>query len=347
MNDLYLYGVISSLYTPAQFMELKKMGLDVVQYEKISAVVKKKVYVNLKHTDKETLARLLLGHQQILEKLMTMGFSMLIPVRLGTWLKDKDEIRRILGKGYSLCMDILNKVGNLVEVDVVVTWSNFGEVLQGIGTDPDVVGLKQQLLNRVGDLSISDQMQMGKLVKAKLDEKAGGARQLIAKRLEPCCRELKYHELMQDQMIVNVAFLLHKGKTDLFEQTLEQLDHEFKGELNFKFVGPLPCYSFYTLEIVELNLEQIEQARNELGINIKATAGEIRQAYLTRVKSVHPDVNSGDGNEAYFKTLHDAYQVINEYLQTVRQSSDEDLFYFTKEQMEENSVLVKIKECLG
>ncbi|MGV8091941.1 MAG: GvpL/GvpF family gas vesicle protein [Mangrovibacterium sp.] len=343
-DDLYLYGITNSFCDPVRFMELKELGLDIVQYEKISAIVGKRAYVNLAHAGKETLARLLLGHQQTLEKLMEAGYSMLIPVRLGTWLKDRNDIRKILEKAYRLCTEILSKTGNKVEIDVVATWGSFVRVLQDISVDPEVFELKQKLMAQGDSIPISDQMQMGKLVKAKLDEKADAIRQRIVKSLDPCYQELKCHELMQDQMVANIAFLVNKGKLDAFEQKLDRLDQELKGELNFRCVGPLPCYSFYTLEIVELSFEQIEQAKNELGINLKASSGEIRQAYLCKVKSVHPDVNSGDGNETYFKTLHRAYHVINEYLQTVRQSSDEDLFYFTREQVEENSLLIKIKD---
>lgn len=341
---LYLYGITNSFYAPARLIELEKMGLDVIQYEKISAIVEKRAYINLAHTTKETLARLLLGHQQTLEKLMEAGFSMLIPVRLGTWSKDKNEIRKILKKAYPICTNILSQIGDKVEIDVVATWGSFVNVLQDISVDAEVFELKQKLIGQGDSVPISDQMQMGRLIKAKLDEKADTIRQRITKSLEPYYQELRYHEVMQDQMAANIAFLISKGKMDCFEQALDRFDQELKGELNFRCVGPLPCYSFYTLEIIELNFEQIEQAKNELGITLKASSGEIRQAYLNKVRSVHPDVNSGDGNETYFTALRHAYDVINQYLQTARQSSDEDLFYFTREQVEENSLLIKIKD---
>lgn len=344
-NDyFYLYGITNSFYAPAQFIELEKMGLDVVQHEKILAVVEKRTHISLTHANKEMLARLLLSHQRTLEKLMEAGFSMLIPVRLGTWAKDKSEIRRILEKAYPICTDVLGKISNKIEIDVVATWGSFADVLQEISVDKDVFELKKKLMNQGNSVLVSDQMQMGKLVKAKLDEKAETIRQRIKESLGPYYHELKCHEVMQDQMAANIAFLISKNKVNSFEEALGQLDQELKGKLNFRCVGPLPCYSFYTLEIVELDFEQIEQAKNELGINTKASSAEIRKAYLNKVRSTHPDVHSGDGNEAYFTALRHAYEVINQYLQTARQSSDEDLFYFTRERVEENSLLVKIKE---
>ena len=344
-NHLYLYGITHNYYDPSQFLELKNMGLQAIQYEKISAVVAEKEYVCLSHMGKEMLARMLVDHQKVLENLLEKGFSMLIPMKLGTYVKSKTEVRRILEKGYSLCLDILEKISNMVEIDIAATWSSFNQVLLAVSSNPEVVDLKQNLLVKDTGISTSDQIQIGKLIKKKLDEKAGHVRQHIIERLGIHCMNVKIHELMNDQMVANIAFLLNKGKITLLEKTLDQLDKELKGELNFKYVGPLPCYSFYTLEIVELNFNQIEQAKNELGLQMKASAKEIKQAYLAKVKTVHPDViNSGNGNEACFTTVNKAYQTITNYLQTVRQSSSDDLYYFTEEQVNENSILVKIKE---
>lgn len=343
-NQLYLYGITHSYYDPSQFIELKKLGLAVIQYEKISAIVAEKEYVSLLHTGKETLAHLLVDHQKVLENLMEIGFSMLIPMKLGTFSKNKNEVRKILEKGYALCIDILEKISNMVEINIAATWANFSEVLQKVVTDPAIDELRQKLLAKGISMSTADQMQIGKLIKEKLDEKAVDARQQIIGMLDAHCKDVKKHELMNDQMVANVAFFVSKSKITTFEAALDQLDKEFNGELNFKFVGPLPCYSFYTLEVVELNFAQIEQAKNELGIQKQASSKEIKQAYLAKVKLAHPDINSGNGSEACFDLINQAYQTITNYMQTVNQSSADDLFYFTEEKVMENSVLVKIRE---
>ena len=343
-NQLYLYGITHNYYDPGQFIELKKLGFQVIQYEKISAIVAEKEYVSLEQTGKETLARLLIDHQKVLESLMEMGFSVLIPMKLGTYSKNKTEVRRILEIGYTLCLEILEKVGNMVEIDIAATWANFSEVLEMVVVDPEVIELREKLMLKGNSISTTDRMQIGKLVKDKLDKKGVQMKQQIVARLGIHCKDVKQHELMNDEMVANVAFLLNKAKIGSFEKTLDQLDKELNGELNFKFVGPLPCYSFYTLEVVELNFAQIELAKNELGLQKQASAKEIKQAYFKKVKLAHPDMNSGDEDKAYFNSVNNAYRTITDYMQMVKQSSTDDLFYFTEKQVNENSMLVKIKE---
>lgn len=340
--SLYFYGITHTDYPPEQFFEFKKMGLDVIQYEKIFAIVSEKPYENLMHANREVLARMLVDHQRILERLMEAGFSMLIPVKLGTWLKNKTEAWEILKKGYQLCMDILEKVSSRIEFDLAVTWADFNQVIKTVAAAPDVSEFKKALLEK-GDILTADQIQIGKLIKEKLDEKAHNTREQIIKQMEPWCEKLKRHEGMNDQMVANVPVLISKSKLVSFEKALEQLDKEWNGELNFKCVGPLPCYSFYTLEFTELKFDQIERARNILGLQKKASGKEIRQAYMAKAKSLHPDATQKNGNEVLFEELTKAHQTINDYQQIVRQSSDEDLFYFTEEQVTENSLIVKIK----
>ncbi len=342
-NCLYFYGIIHNYYSPEQFYELKETGLEVVSYEKISAIVAKRRYTDLTHSSKETLARLLIEHQKVLEQVMNLGFAILIPMKLGTWSKDQSEVYKILEKGYSLCMEILGKVGNMVEVDVAVTWKYFDRLIQAVADDPEITEFKKELMAKE-QVSVADQMQIGKMIREKLNKKSESARTGIIKHLEPVCQELREHELMDDQMIANVAFLVNKGKISLFEEALDQLDQDFQGRLNFKYVGPLPCYSFYTLEVVELNFREIEQARNVLGLNIKASAWEIRQAYHTKVKSAHPDVHSGEKDEVDFTTLSKAYHIMSDYMKTFGKLSDEDSFCFSEEKVTENSLLVKIRE---
>jgi hypothetical protein len=343
-DHLYLYGITHNYYAPNQFIELKNLGLQVVQYEKVSAIVAEKEPESLTFVRKDKLAQMLVDDQRVLETLMENGFSMLIPIKLGTYSKNRAEVRKILEKGYSLCLEILEKITNKIEIDIAVTWRNFNNALQTIVADPDIDEYRQELLAKGSAISTLDQMQIGKLIKQKLDEKVSNIQNTIIDRLAKYCNSSKQHELMNDQMVANIAFLLNKGKANAFEDTVTELDREMDGELNFKVIGPLPCYSFYTLEVVELNYTEIEHAKNELGLQVKASSKEIKQAYLTKVKLVHPDVNSGDGNETYFASVNKAWRVISDYIQTVKQVSSDDLFYFTEEYIAENSLLVKIRE---
>ena len=149
---------------------------------------------------------------------------------------------------------------------------------------------------------------------------------------------------MNDQMVTNSAFLINRNKKEKFEQVIDQLDEEYKGLLNFKLVGPLPCYSFYTIEVKELNPEHVAQAKMELGLTEENSEAEIKKAYQEKAKEFHPDANQGNDNKENFNRINKAYHTLLEYSEAARQSSKEYLTSLGKEKVIENLILVKIKE---
>lgn len=346
MNNkgIYIYGIIPTYYDSDSFRKLDGIDVFNISYKKISAIVSQNTVIDYKQLGRESLAKLLVHHQKTIESVMDMGFSTIIPMRLGTFANNTTEVLEILEKGYDLIIRTIEKIANHIEIDIVATWSDFASVLSDISVHPEVVELKEKIQKSNIDISQSDQLTVGRLVKKILDKKKEECATKIINALTSISKNMKQHEVMNDQMVSNIAFLINKSQLPLFEKTVEQLDVEFNGKLNFKYIGPLPCYSFYTLEVQELPYVQVEMARNELELDNSATEKEIKKAYLEKVKLFHPDTNSGIENSESFNRISNAYKTLQDYSHAVRQSSPEDMVSFVKEKVIENSILVKIKE---
>jgi len=69
------------------------------------------------------VARKLLRHQQVTEKVMEN--HTIIPMLLGTFAEDADEVNNILSRWYELMKDVFNRITGKIEIDVVATWSDF------------------------------------------------------------------------------------------------------------------------------------------------------------------------------------------------------------------------------
>ena len=149
---------------------------------------------------------------------------------------------------------------------------------------------------------------------------------------------------MNDQMITNSAYLINRNKKEKFEHVLDRLDEEYKGLLNFKLVGPLPCYSFFTIEVKELNTEHVSQAKKELGLSETISEAEIKRAYQEKAKEFHPDVNKDGNTAAHFNRIKKAYQTLLEYLEAANLASKEQVNTMNSEKVMNNLILVKMKE---
>jgi len=344
IKEIYIYGVVPNFYGTTQFQSLENSGVYAITFQNISAIVSDRESTHLNYYNRESLGYLLVHHQKTIEELQSKGFLMIIPMRLGTIVNSKEEVNKILSNGYGLIIETLKKIEYLTEIDLVVTWANFTEVLQGIAELEDVKELKNDIMKDNGLITKVDQVKMGLFVKEKFDKKNKATELKILDALSPLGLDITMNEVMNDEMVTNSAFLINRNKQEKFEQAIDQLDEEYNNTLNFKLIGPLPCYSFYTLEVQELNPEKVEQAKEELKLGVETSESEIKKAYLGKAKLFHPDAHLKNDDEENFNRINKAYHTLIDYSVAVRQSSKEDLISLAKEKVLDNLILVKIKE---
>lgn len=342
-KGIYIYGFVSNVYNAEMFRLLENSGIYAIPLQNISAIVSYRENRYLNYSDKETLGQLLVHHQKTIENLMEKGFTMIIPMRLGTIVGSKEEVYRILTNGYDIIIETLNKIGSLTELDVAVTWANFSEILKDIANDPEIKTMKNDLLKKADTLTQMDQMKIGMLIQAKLKEKNAQIESKIIDFLTPYCLNMKTHEVIDDRMVTNSALLVDRKKTEQFEKAIEELDEVYKGMLDFKLVGPLPCYSFYTVEVQELNLERVEQAKKILELKEETSESEIKKAYQLKARLFHPDSSLENGDKDNFNKINKAYHTLLEYSAVARTVSENGFIPLTKEKMIDNLFLVKIK----
>lgn len=343
-KGIYIYGIVPNFYGTDMFRSLEDSGVYSIPLQNISAIVSDRESTLLNYLDRETLGYLLVHHQKTIEYLMGKGFNMLIPMRLGTIVSSKEEVFKILANGHDLIVDILKKIEYLTEFDLAATWANFPDTLKEIAGHPEIIAMKDEILKKTDTLSQIDQMKVGMLVQAKLKEKNAQVELSILDALASVCPDIKKHEVMNDQMVTNSAFLVDRNKKEEFEQVIDQLDEEYKGLLNFKIVGPLPCYSFYTIEVKELDPEYVEQAKRELELQEETSEPEIKKAYMGKARLFHPDAQPENTDNEKFNRINKAYHTLLDYSLAARQSSKENLISLANEKVIENLMLVKIKD---
>ncbi|MBU1487031.1 DnaJ domain-containing protein [bacterium] len=130
-----------------------------------------------------------------------------------------------------------------------------------------------------------------------------------------------------------------------FNKRVEGLDVKFARKLNFRCVGPLPPYSFYTLEIEKMESEEIDWARKRLGL-LNTTAGkdEIKKAYQRAAASTHPDINPDTpGVEEEFDEIIRAHNILVEYCLAAEQAGQKERYSF-EEEFTKKALLVKVRE---
>jgi len=357
----YIYGVINSnieeffsfdeisafaesylFKSPTEVINSSKISRSVytISFQDISAVVSDSEVVDYSHMPKDTLARLLVSHQQAIEKVMAN--HTIIPMRLGTFANDDEEVTQILNKGYRTIKDIFERIKNCIEIDVVATFSDFNFFLQDVSQDQQIKQLKQSLLNKKGRVTVDDQIKIGVLIKKQLEKKKSEFANEIQTTLNEITDNFKAHDLMDDKMVLNTAFLLHASRQKDFEQRVDQINNKFEEKLNFRCVGPLPPYSFYTLEVKKPRFEEIDWARKKLGLTDDLiTASEIKKAHRRLALTCHPDKNPNTPDiEKKFDDMTRAYKILLDYYRASNQTDETDGCYVSEEAFEKNAMLI-------
>ncbi|MBU1878677.1 MAG: GvpL/GvpF family gas vesicle protein, partial [Chloroflexi bacterium] len=294
MTQTYLYAIIP---TGAQLV-FAVAGLDndqdevyTIPHQDLAAVVSVSPLAEYRGLPRDQAARYLVAHQRVVEAVMRE--YPLLPLKFGTVLPDKAGVRRLLAQGEALFSATLARLTDLVQMEVVVFW-DLSDVFQQIGQEERIVQLKTQIAGRPPEATVAERIALGQQVQAALEQRRTALRDRLLPSLQEPARDLVVNPLMDDSMVANVALLLDPAGRAALDQRLELLDQTFAGRLTLRRVGPLPPYSFATVEVQATSFAAVDAARRQLNLGQAAVPGEIKRAYHQLAGQLHPDHNPGD-----------------------------------------------------
>lgn len=325
----YLYGVIRG----GQEQRFGPLGIGdgggevyTIPYQEAAGVVSDAPAVDFSCLLKETLAQFLVKHQAAIEQVMKT--HTVIPVKFGTFVEDGEGVKGILRHGYPRLQALLGQMEGKIELEVVATWRDVKQELVTISQeDPKIRQFKEEIAKRPPEGGLQDRIAIGAMLKEAMDQKRQQLQLQIYEFLKAKAERLQPHDLMNDEMIINCACLIGRERQAQFDQALHDLDARFQGRMNFRCVGPLPPYSFSTIEIKRADPAAIERAKVLFGLGEEASVDEIQEVYRRLVRERHPDTVPGDPAAGErFEELQAAYRVLMEYCQGEKASfRQEDL----------------------
>jgi len=294
MPQKYVYGVIPS----DEEISFGSIGLGkgsrevyTVAHRGLGCVISDYQGQEFQNMPKEELIRCLMVHQAVIETVMKR--YTVLPMKFGTLLEGSAQVRGFLEQGYTQLSDGLDQVRDKVEFEVAATWDT-GKVLHEIGNQEEVVRLKEAIVGRPAEETLEQRIQVGKRVKELLDRRRDGYRQRMVDFLRDTALDVQPNALLSDEMVMNVAFLIQKTRQEDFDNRVKELDGIFHDEIDFRIIGPLPPYSFSTIEVMRLSPEKLEEARHLLGLGEAVSEAEVKQAYRSLGVKIHTDRNPGD-----------------------------------------------------
>ena len=116
---------------------------------------------------------------------------------------------------------------------------------------------------------------------------------------------------------------MQKAKEPLFDEAMNELGAAFDGDLTFRYIGPLPAYSFATVVFSRGNFVLVDWARQALRLPEKSSLDSIKAAYRMLIRTYHPDRNPGDPRaEERCKEVVEAYEILDAFCQSYQHSCE-------------------------
>ncbi|MBI2252776.1 MAG: GvpL/GvpF family gas vesicle protein [Armatimonadetes bacterium] len=301
----YLYCIIESPH-PEKLKFLN--GASYVSFKDLAALTQDTPLIDYQNLSKEVLLKDLSSHQLIIEKVMQKYLP--LPFKFGTWFESLNEIKDILRENYSFFKENLRSMQGKLEIEVMASFHNLENILKELSEDSKIKEFKEHI-----SLSPTqeEKIKLGQIVKTLLDGEKTKILEEISKPLKEISQNFFPHILLNDQMILNYAFLIKNEDKDKFYKIIEKLNKIYQDKIDFKCIGPLPLYSFNTVEVKNLDFKLINQAGKTLELNERVNFNQIKENYRRLSAKYHPDRNKESKEK--FEEISKAYEILVDFFQ--------------------------------
>ena len=231
----------------------------------------------------------------------------MLPLRFGIMVDRKEETEDFLASSYIHIKWALDKLRGKAEFAVQLSW-DLNAVLQEIGLD------KQWQKKAAESIDPADRIAVGRLLFEAAEARKKQIVSSVHSKLSPVSLDSSEGRSADESIIMNRSYLVELTAEDSFDEAMADLGRENESYLSFKYVGPMPPYSFTPIEFKRGNFELINKARKKLLLPERARLKDIKSVYRNLCLKYHPDKNSGDQRASErFKQIDEAYRILEMY----------------------------------
>ena len=241
----YLYGIIKeSQFKSFEFCGLEGGHVYTINCRELAAVVSDIESSEIDPTRRNVLAHTI-AQDGILKK-----YS-LVPMGFGIVAADEIKVLNLLENNYAGLGTELERLADKIEAEIKIFWDDkaltsenrqlFDKVQAKVKASSSAIET-QRILTEAG-------MQVESIV---LQWKRKYVDQIYSS-LRKMAVDSKLNDCSGVKMLLNASFLMERNTEEKFLEQVRVLDAEFKGNINFKYIGPLSPYNFVSLKLEQVN----------------------------------------------------------------------------------------------
>jgi len=216
-----------------------------IAYKDLGAVVSS-IPMTKYVVSKETM----ISHEKVIEAVMKD--HALLPVRFYTVAPNAEEIRSLLRRRYLEFKKLLRELDNKVELGLKAFWRDMNAISQQIVNESGQIKvLRTKMIGCSAKEAGQDKGAVSEMLKQALEHKKAKERETLLQLLRQLSSDSCLNMTYGDDMLMNAAFLVDRSREKEFDGEVEELAARYNGRIEFKYVGPVPPYSFVNIVVEE------------------------------------------------------------------------------------------------
>lgn len=191
--------------------------------------------------------RNLMAHSRVLEDVSAR--CTVLPMRFGVVLPDEEAVKKeILEPRYELWCRLLDRFEGLVELTLKAVYRAEPILREILEEDRSVAEMRERARTSVGERAYFDNVELGEMVAQRVEARGERDAAAMIERLRGLSVEVKVNPVSVDRMLLNAAFLVQREDIEAFDAAVNEIGGQVGERIHFKYLGPLPPYSFVQMD---------------------------------------------------------------------------------------------------
>jgi len=187
------------------------------------------------------------AHEQVLRAALELCDPVL-PVRFGTVYRDAGQLEaELLDPAAPQLERLLDELAGTVELELRALYPDQERLLRELVREDRGLAQLRERARRSGDFHA--RIQLGEATLHAFERHRAADSALLLGRIAPFVRDYRPREELPERVAAHLALLVDRERVGDVEREAESLAEELHERMVLRLVGPLPPYSFVTVEL--------------------------------------------------------------------------------------------------